>query len=170
MQERRATPALTGTRRASLRRVLTAAAVAGVVLAADQTSKTWAVHRLSRGPIHVWWKLDLELGYNSGASFSIARGWAPVLAGVAIVLVAVLAVAVTRSRSAMTAVALGLVGGGALGNLADRLLRPHHGGVVDFIAFHFWPTFNVADSSIVVGGVLLAWSLWRESDRRQEPA
>ena len=67
-----------------------------------------------------------------------------------------------RVRSLALAVALGLVVGGALGNLADRVVRGNHGAVVDFIALHFWPTFNVADSCIVIGSAILAaLVLWR---------
>jgi signal peptidase II len=164
MQERGAAPPLSDgerPRRDALRRLLVAVAVAIVVVAADQASMTWAVHRLSRGPIHVVWKLDLELTYNSGAAFSFARGWAPVLGGLAVVVVLVLLGAVRRVQSTPLAVALGLVVGGALGNLADRVLRSNHGAVIDFIALHFWPTFNVADSCIVVGGVMAAVLLWR---------
>jgi signal peptidase II len=144
-----------------LRRLLVAGAVAVVVVAADQASKSWAVHRLSRGPIHVVWKLDLELTYNSGAAFSFAQGWAPVLGGLAVIAVLVMLGAVRRVQSTPIAVALGLVVGGALGNLADRVLRSHRGAVVDFIALHFWPTFNIADSCVVVGGILAALFLWR---------
>jgi signal peptidase II len=164
MQERRAAPPLNGgerPRRDALRRLLVAGAVAVVVVAADQASKTWAVHRLSHGPIHVVWKLDFELTYNSGAAFSFAQGWAPVLGGVAVIAVLVMLGAVRRVQSTAIAVALGLVVGGALGNLADRVIRSHRGAVVDFIALHFWPTFNVADACIVVGCVLLVISLLR---------
>jgi signal peptidase II len=164
VQERGAAPPLSDgerPRRVALRRLLVAVAVAIVVVAADQASKTWAVHRLSRGSIHVVWKLDLVLTYNSGAAFSIARGWAPVLGGLAVVVVLVLLGAVRRVQSTPLAVALGLVVGGALGNLADRVFRSNHGAVIDFIALHFWPTFNVADSCIVVGGVMAAVLLWR---------
>jgi signal peptidase II len=165
MQERRAAPPLNGgerPRRDAFRRLLVAGAVAVVVVAADQASKSWAVHRLSRGPIHVVWKLDLELTYNSGAAFSFARGWAPVLGGLAVIAVLVILGAVRRVQSTPIAVALGLVVGGALGNLTDRVFRSHGGAVVDFIALHFWPTFNIADSCIVVGGILAAVLLWRE--------
>jgi signal peptidase II len=164
MQERRAAPPLNGgerPRRDAFRRLLVAGAVAVVVVAADQASKSWAVDRLSRGPIHVVWKLDLELTYNSGAAFSFAQGWAPVLGGVAVIAVLVMLGAVRRVQSTAIAVALGLVVGGALGNLADRVIRSHRGAVVDFIALHFWPTFNVADSCVVVGGILAAVLLWR---------
>jgi signal peptidase II len=164
MQERGAAPTLSDgerPRRDALRRLAVAVAVAIVVVAADQATKTWAVHRLSRGSIHVVWKLDLELTYNSGAAFSFARGWAPVLGGLAVVVVLVLLGAVRRVQSTAIAVALGLVVGGALGNLADRVVRSNHGAVIDFIALHFWPTFNVADSCIVVGGIMAAVLLWR---------
>jgi signal peptidase II len=128
-----------------------AGAVALAVVAVDQATKSWAVHRLSRGDIHVVWKLDLELGYNTGASFGLARGWAPIIAAVAVTAVVLLLAAVRQVRTDGLAVALGLVIGGALGNLVDRVVRGHHGAVVDFIALHFWPTFNVADSCIVIG-------------------
>ncbi len=138
-----------------------AGGVAAVVVAADQLTKTWAVHRLARGPIHLVWKLDLELTYNTGSAFSFARGWAPVLAGLAVVAVLSLVAAVRRVRSDWLAAALGLVAGGAAGNLVDRLARSHHGAVIDFVALHFWPTFNVADACIVVGGIAAAALLWR---------
>ena len=114
-----------------------------------------------RGDVHVFWKLDLQLEYNSGSSFSLAQGWAPVIAATAVVIVAVLVVMVRNARSNGVAVALGLVIGGALGNLSDRVFRSHHGSVVDFIALHFWPTFNVADSCVVIGSILLVLLLWR---------
>jgi signal peptidase II len=169
MQERRAAPPLSDgerPRRDALRRLLIAGTVAVVVVAADQATKSWAVHRLSRGPIHVVWKLDLQLTYNSGAAFSFAQGWAPVLGGVAVVAVLVVLGAVRRVQSTAIAVALGLVAGGAIGNLADRVVRSHRGSVIDFIALHFWPTFNVADSCVVVGGILAAALLWRADRAR----
>jgi signal peptidase II len=169
VQKRRAAPALSDgerPRRDAIRRLLIAVSVAVVVVAVDQATKTWAVDRLSRGPIHVVWKLDLELTYNSGAAFSFARGWGPAFGGLAIVVVLVLLGAVRRVQSTPIAVALGLVVGGALGNLADRVFRSNHGSVIDFIALHFWPTFNVADSCIVVGGIMAAALLWH-ADRAE---
>jgi signal peptidase II len=140
----------------SLRRLFIAAAVAAVVVAVDQVTKSWAVHRLSHGDVHVVWKLDLQLTYNSGASFGLAQGWAPIIGAVAVAVVVTLLATVRHVRSDALTVALGLVIGGAVGNLADRVVRSHHGGVVDFIALHFWPTFNVADSCIVVGAIAAA--------------
>ena len=135
-------------------------AVAAGVVAADQASKSWAVHRLARGPVHVVWKLDFELSYNTGSAFGLVKGWAPVLAALAVVVVVALLASLRGVRGWAMTLALGLVVGGAVGNLADRVLRGH-GAVVDFVALHFWPTFNVADSCITVGVLLAALSLWR---------
>jgi signal peptidase II len=140
-----------------------AAAVAAAVVLVDQLTKSWAVRRLSHGDIHVIGKLDLELTYNSGASFGLGRGWAPVIGGLAVTVVVLLLSTVRHVRSDALTVALGLVIGGAVGNLTDRVVRGNHGAVVDFIALHFWPTFNVADSCIVVGAIGAALIVARQS-------
>lgn len=162
MQERGPAPALTLRRLpGGTRRLLVALGVAAVVVTLDQLSKSWAVHRLAQGQIHVAWKLDLILSYNSGSAFGLAQGWAPVVGALAALVVVGLLAAVRGVRRDAVALALGLVLGGALGNLADRVFRGHHGAVVDFIALHFWPTFNVADSCITVGVILTVALLWR---------
>jgi len=169
VQERRAAPSLSDGERhrhGAVRRLSVVGAVAAVVVITDQVTKTWAVHRLQHGPVHLVWKLDLELEFNSGSAFSLARGWAPILAAVTVVVVVLLLASVRRVRSDLLAVSIGLVVGGALGNLADRVLRSHHGAVVDFIALHFWPTFNVADTAIVVGVLWAAFLLWRPGSIR----
>jgi signal peptidase II len=135
--------------------------VAAVVVVVDQLSKSWAVSRLSHGPIHIAGPLDLELQRNTGSAFSLFQGEAVVLVIVAVILVGVLLVMAGRAPTSGRAVVFGLILGGALGNLADRLFRGESGAVIDFIALHFWPTFNVADSCIVVGCVLLVVSLMR---------
>jgi signal peptidase II len=135
--------------------------VAAVVVLVDQLSKSWAVSRLSHGPIHVVGPLDLELQRNTGSAFSLFQGEAVVLVIVAVILVGVLLVMAGRAPTSGRAVVFGLILGGALGNLADRLFRGENGAVIDFIALHVWPTFNVADSCIVVGCVLLVVSLMR---------
>jgi signal peptidase II len=142
-------------------RLVGAVAVAAAVVAVDQLTKWWAVGRLDTGPIHVIWTLDLALSRNTGSAFSLFQGDAAVLVVIAVILVTVLLVLVYRSPSFSRAVILGLIIGGAVGNLSDRMFRGDHGAVVDFIDFHFWPTFNVADACIVVGCVLLAVSLFR---------
>jgi len=144
------------------RRFVIAGCVAALVVVADQVTKSWAVHRLSHGDIHVIWKLDLELTYNTGASFGVARGWGPVIGAVAVTIVVLLLASVRHVRSDALTVAMGLVIGGALGNLCDRIVRGHHGAVVDFIALHFWPTFNVADSCVVIGAIAAAVIVWSQ--------
>ncbi len=175
LQERRSVTALTddpvavGEHRGSAsgaRRLLVAAAVVVMVVTVDQLTKWWALNRLASGPIHIIGTLDLELSRNTGASFSLFQGRAALLVPVAIVLIVALGVMVWRAPTIGRAAVLGLIIGGALGNLADRLFRSDHGAVVDFIALHFWPTFNVADASIVVGCALLLVSLARGSRLR----
>jgi len=128
------------------------------VIAVDQLAKWWAVNDLSDGPIHIVGSLRLALTRNSGGAFGLGRGFAPMIVLAAVALVVVL-VALGRSidRPAV-AVCLGLVLGGALGNLADRVFRAPgfgRGEVIDFVDLRWWPVFNVADIAITVGCVLL---------------
>ncbi len=132
-----------------------------VVVGVDQITKSLATTHLRDHPIHLFWTLDLELEYNSGSAFSLFQGKAAVLVPVALALIGVLVWMVVRSPTRARAAVLGLIIGGACGNLADRLFRGHGGAVVDFIALHWWPTFNVADACITVGCVLLALSYLR---------
>jgi signal peptidase II len=101
---------------------------------------------------------------NAGAAFSVGTGATIVLTVVALIVIAVIVRAARRMRSKAWAVALGLILGGALGNLIDRLFRspgPGRGHVVDWISLfssdgHIWPVFNLADSSIVCGAITAA--------------
>ena len=147
-------------------RLAVAAGVVVLVVLVDQLTKWWAVDRLASGPVHVVWRLDLALSINTGSAFSQFRGATPLLVAIALALVAVLCALVWRAPTAGRAAVLGLILGGALGNLADRFFRDTHGGVIDFVEFHFWPTFNVADACITVGCILLAVSLLRGPARR----
>lgn len=144
-----------------------ALAVAATVVAADQITKTIAESKLHNGSVHVLGPLSFTLNYNSGSAFSLLTGWAPLLVIVATVLIGVLAVLAWRAQRPGVAVALGMVLGGATGNLMDRIVRGHHGAVVDFIDLRFWPTFNLADASIVLGLLLLALQLWRHGVERR---
>jgi signal peptidase II len=133
--------------------------VAGVVLAADVISKQLVVAHLSnRAPVNVIPSvLDLELTRNPGAAFGFAAGATVIFSVVAVAVVVFIARASRRLASAGWAWALGLLLGGALGNLGDRLFRdpgPLRGHVVDWIHLHHWPVFNLADSGIVIGGIL----------------
>ena len=134
-----------------------ALAVAVVALVLDQATKTWALERLAgREPLHVLGSLQLALAFNSGVAFSLGQGSGLVIVPIALAVVLVV-VYVARSMSGrLAAAAVGLIVGGAVGNLVDRLVRGHDGAVVDFIDLQWWPVFNVADAAIVVGGVLLA--------------
>ena len=163
MQERGAVEALTppdgGGAGRSRRRLLTIVAVTILlVLAVDQVTKSIAVGTLASGPVHLFGPFSFQLEYNSGVAFSVGVGTVPsVIEAVVLVIIAASVVVFARHLTSVpAAVAIGLVLGGAIGNLADRLFRNHGGAVVDFVHSTFWPTFNVADSCIVVGGILFA--------------
>lgn len=148
-------------RRSRRLRTLLTLSCAAVVLVVDQVTKTIALDHLGRGPVHVLGPLSFSLEYNTGMAFSIGSGLAiPIVLVVLVVLLFILWI-MRGVPSIAASAALGLVLGGACGNLADRLLRNHGGAVVDFIALKIWPTFNVADASIVAGAVLLGVAYWR---------
>jgi signal peptidase II len=134
-------------------------AVVAVVYLADQSTKWWAEHSLDDGRPRelVGRLLQLHLTHNPGAAFSTGTGYTVVLTVVALVVIAVCVSMASRLRSPAWAVALGLVLGGALGNVTDRLFRPpapFRGHVVDFLELPHWPIFNIADSAISVAAVL----------------
>jgi signal peptidase II len=129
---------------------------AAVVVLIDQLSKEWALSALREGPINLVWTLRLRLTFNSGAAFGLARGLAPLLVVVGLILVVgLLGVGRSLAASAASSVALGLVLGGAVGNLSDRLLRQQGGAVIDFIDLQWWPVFNLADAAICIGAGLM---------------
>ena len=134
-----------------------------LVIGFDQAAKWWVLTVVMQPPhpveLTVW--LNLVLTWNHGVSFGLFAERDPVtpyvLTGVALAVVAVLGRWLTQTTSRLVAVALGLIMGGALGNIIDRLV---YGAVVDFIDFHLgswhfpW-AFNIADSAITVGVGLL---------------
>lgn len=130
-----------------------------LVLLADVVSKQIVVAKLSNRPpvrviSHV---LTLTLTRNAGAAFSIGPGATVLFSAVALIVVIVIARTARSLASRGWAISLGLLLGGALGNLADRVFRspgPFRGHVVDWLQFPHWPVFNLADSAIVAGGVL----------------
>ena len=131
--------------------------LAAVVVAVDQLTKTWALHHTVR-PRHVIWTLRLALTFNSGAAFGLGQGSTAVLVGGAIVVVVILlglGGRASRNATLATSTAMGLLLGGAVGNLVDRLIRHNNRSVIDFIDLRWWPVFNVADASITVGAILL---------------
>jgi signal peptidase II len=136
------------------RRTAGVLAVAAVVVAADQAAKTWAEHRLARGSVEVAWSLRLKLELNPGIAFSLGRGSTGLVTVMALAILAVVVVVAWRSSGWLLGVALGLIMGGAAGNLLDRVVRHHGGQVIDFIDLRWWPVFNVADAAISCGVVL----------------
>ncbi|WP_422117033.1 signal peptidase II [Brachybacterium sp. UNK5269] len=149
-------------RRLSLRVVLAMMAIiAAILLLLDQITKNLAVAHLPEldpqpflGEV-----LQLTLLYNSGAAWGLGSGITPVVTVLQMaIVVGVLVFAVKAVRSPSYAVALGLILGGALGNIHDRLLRPpgpFRGAVVDFLELPNWPVFNVADMAVVGGAILV---------------
>jgi signal peptidase II len=149
------------------------AGVGAAVLAVDQLTKWWAVEALDDGrTIDLVGSLRLRLAINYGSAFSLAEGRGALISLLALVIVAVLVRSGRYATRASSAVAIGLVVGGALGNLVDRAFREGDGflggGVVDFVDLQWWPVFNVADSAIVVGAILLF--LVEARDDRRAPA
>ena len=139
--------------------------VAAAVVVLDQLTKTWAVNALARGRvIDVVWTLRFSLGFNSGMAFSKATGYGPLIGVLATVVVVWLLVSLRRADSFGSALGVALVTGGAAGNLFDRVFRGRgwmHGSVVDFIDLQWWPVFNIADSAITIGGLMLVIGAFR---------
>ena len=133
------------------------ALVSAVIVGSDQLTKYAIVRTIPEGSSrrvvddHLW----LSHFRNTGAAFGTLRGFSGVLALAALVGVIAFLAVVVREPGRMGGIGAALVAGGALGNLIDRLAR---GSVVDFVDFRFWPAFNVADSAITIGAILLVWS------------
>jgi signal peptidase II len=141
-----------------------AAALCALVVALDQGAKALAEHNLTSGEsASLIGPLDLTLSHNEGAAFGLAGS-----GGIGLLLLAVAALVLVGFFFARDPtppglwVAVGLVAGGALGNLIDRALA---GEVTDFIDLPHWPPFNLADVAIVIGVVLLAAIYLREEER-----
>jgi signal peptidase II len=136
------------------------AGVAAFVLAADIITKALVVAHLREGePVHVLGDvLMLNLLRNPGAAFSVGTGDTIVFTAIAVAVVVYIARTARKLYSIGWAITLGLLLGGALGNLTDRIFRApglFRGNVVDWIEVtRYWPVFNLADSAIVCGGIL----------------
>lgn len=138
----------------------TFAAAAAVVVALDQLTKQWALSALSEGPIDLVGSLRLKLVFNDRAAFSLGGDNATVIALIGLAVVAVIIRMGIRADRRPWALGLGIVLGGALGNLADRAFRAGDGllggRVVDMVDLQWWPVFNLADAALWVGiGVLV---------------
>jgi signal peptidase II len=135
-------------------------AIAFMVVAADQLTKHWAVTSLGTDrEIELFWTLQLNLAFNNGMAFGQGQGFGPVIAVVATLVIVYLLVTLRSETTRMSTLGIGLLIGGAAGNLIDRLFRGDdgvlQGAVVDFIDFQWFPIFNIADMAINVGAGLL---------------
>ncbi|HSL73105.1 MAG TPA: signal peptidase II [Ilumatobacteraceae bacterium] len=134
-------------------------AIAAGVVMVDQLTKHWAVTGLGADrTIDVIWTLRFNLAFNNGMAFGQARGFGPVIAVVATLVIVYLLVSLRDQTSRLSTIGMGLLIGGAAGNLIDRLFRGDawlNGAVVDFIDFQWFPIFNIADMAINVGAATL---------------
>jgi signal peptidase II len=140
------------------RRIGVLLAVAVLVLAIDIVSKTLVVAHLANRQIHLLGGfLTLRESRNPGAAFSLGTSLTLMYSAIALAVIVVILRTSRRIRSLPWAITLGLLLGGATGNLMDRIFRSpglFRGWVVDWIQVPHWPVFNLADSAIVCGGIL----------------
>lgn len=136
--------------------------VAGLLVVVDQLTKWWAVEALSDPAriVDLFWTLRLRLIYNRGTAFSLTEDTGPIVSVIAVVVVIFLLRSGREQRSRLVVVSYGLVVGGTIGNLLDRVFRAGDGGfltggVVDFVDPQWFPVFNVADAALTVGIILL---------------
>lgn len=153
----------------SYRRIGLFFGIALVVYAIDQTTKISAVARLEDQPAIgvVPGVFELSFLRNPGAAFGMGASITPVLTVLMIVIAVGVLVAAALTRHTGWAVALGLLFGGATGNITDRMLREpgvFRGEVVDFLSLSYWPMFNVADMAITCAAVLILVLSWRGID------
>ena len=155
--------------------------VALVTAAADQALKFWLLYGFDlpgRGRVALTPFLDLVLAWNTGISYGLFQQAGPLgqwaLFALKVVAVVLLALWLTRTGSRLSAIALGLIIGGATGNGVDRLV---HGAVMDFVLFHItaaawsfqWYVFNLADAAIVAGVVGLLYESLFAGDAAKAP-
>lgn len=147
-----------------------------LVLIIDQYSKWFVVrHLIFQQPVQINRFFNLTLDFNTGAAFSFLQrdnGWQMWLfGGIAVFVSIVILIVLMRMPKThqLRAASLALILAGAVGNLLDRIMLGH---VVDFISWHinnyYWPTFNIADSAVCVGAVLLIIGSYYDDDKRQQ--
>ncbi len=146
--------------------------IAAAIVIVDQLTKHWALNALADGPIDIVWTLRFNLVFNRGMAFSQAEGLGPIIGVVALVIIVGLLVSLRRGTGGFGMIGVGLVVGGAAGNVVDRVFRApglFRGAVVDFIDLQWFPVFNIADASINIGAaVLVIGALVRGRDEAAE--
>jgi signal peptidase II len=163
------------TERSRLRFAVWLYATALGVYLLDRVTKLIVESTLAGRPDVVLVRGVLHLNYteNAGGAFSLFGGQAWLFVGATALVVGVVLVASSRLTALPPAIALGLILGGALGNLTDRIVRGPglSGKVIDFVDFRIWPVFNAADAAIVLGVLLMAWySIARDRHEREAEA
>jgi signal peptidase II len=162
-------PATPEAPRSGSRRIPVLIGVAVFAYVLDLLSKLWVVHSLEHhDPVDIFGHyLRLDAIRNAGAAFGMGQGMTIVFTVIAVGVIVVIARLARRLYSVPWAIALGLLLGGALGNLTDRVFRApgdFQGRVVDFIAPVHFAVFNLADSAITCGGVLVVLLSFRGID------
>ncbi|MFZ9108533.1 MAG: signal peptidase II [Ilumatobacteraceae bacterium] len=141
------------------------------IVVVDQLSKHWALNRLSGNrTIDVVGSLRFNLAFNKGMAFSQATGAGPIIGALGFVVIIAIVLWLRRSAQGLAAIAAGMIVGGAIGNLVDRLLRGDawlRGAVVDFVDLQWFPIFNLADSAISVGAMLMIIASFRNTPVRE---
>ena len=148
---------------AARRPLVTIALVAVAVVVLDQLTKWWALEALTEPTrvIELVWTLQLRVIYNTGTAFSLTSDSGPIVSIIAVAVVLFLLRSGRHHRSLGVLSSYGLVVGGTVGNLLDRLFRDGDGGflsgpVIDFVDLQWFPVFNLADAALTVGiGLLL---------------
>lgn len=140
----------------------TAKIIIALVVICDQVTKHWALNALNNGrTIDIFWTLRFNLVFNSGMAFSKGQGLGRFIGLLAIGVAVWLWLSLRKVSTTIGVVGTAMLIGGAIGNVVDRLFRGDawlRGSVVDFIDLQWFPVFNVADSSVTIGAILLIYS------------
>jgi signal peptidase II len=139
------------------------ALVASIVVTVDQLAKSFALAQFEDAPKDViGGVLTFRITYNSGGAFGLLQGLPGLFLFATLAAAVVILLWVRHLDRPSWMVPLGLVLGGGIGNLVDRIFRSTGGQVIDFIDFHVWPVFNIADACIVVGVIWIIFLGGRE--------
>ena len=146
-----------------------ASLIIALVVVSDQLTKHWALGALSADKtVDIFWTLRFNLVFNSGMAFSQGQGVGRMIGLLALGVVVVLSLTLRNPMSLRTTIGTGLLIGGALGNITDRLFRGNgwmRGAVVDFIDFQWFPVFNLADSAVTIGAGFLLLGAFHARER-----